>query len=201
MSEFDEQLVNLNSMIDDLVRRVGQLTEALKEQIAAKHSALNALEAERAAAREEIAGLKAAATWCAKHSVMQPCQHCPDERIVAKLGEETTRRSEMQARLGRAVAALRVTRPWLDARYSPEEAAVVATIDAILADADSKDAGGDALEAERAGHEAEVSRMRETLAATVADLEETLQYAPEYFRGKWDLGQSLPAARAFLRTP
>lgn len=54
------------------------------------------------------------------------------------------------------------------------------------------------LDAARATHAAAMAQLRETLAATVDDLEETLPYAPEYFRDKWDLGTSLAAARAAL---
>jgi hypothetical protein len=40
--------------------------------------------------------------------------------------------------------------------------------------------------------------LRKALEAVIEDLQETVQYAPEYFRDKWDLGSSLPLARAIL---
>ena len=97
-----------------------------------------AYQAQLAAANEETAHWRAVATWCSKHSVMQPCQHCPDERIVAKLGEETTRRSEMHMRLGRALAALRMVRHNVT---GDQEQHKRDEIDAILADDESKAAG------------------------------------------------------------
>lgn len=105
------------------------------------------LRAELAAANEEIARLKADAAWCAKHSVMQPCQHCPDERIVAKLGEETTRRSEMQVRLGRALTALQdgyrqfVATHVHGPRAHCGDCATGKRMQEAIVDAESKDAG------------------------------------------------------------
>jgi hypothetical protein len=64
----------------------------LRATLAEADARLAGVEAERDAARVGLAASK----WCAKHSVAQPCQFCPDARIVARLGEETTLRSNMQ---------------------------------------------------------------------------------------------------------
>ncbi len=78
--------------------------------------ALEASERERDHADVRLAGVEeerdhyrqalAASKWCDKHAVAQPCQFCPDERIVKRLEEETTLRSNLQQQLAVAESAL-----------------------------------------------------------------------------------------------
>lgn len=82
---------------------------ALREQVATLRSALGesdvrlaGVEAERDHCRQALAASK----WCDKHAVAQPCQFCPDERIVKRLEEETTLRSNLQQQLAVAESAL-----------------------------------------------------------------------------------------------
>jgi chromosome segregation ATPase len=65
----------------------------------------------------------------------------------------------------------------------------------------SRETAVGALAVERAAHETKMVILRKALAATVQDLEETLQLTPKYHRDERGLGSSLPAARAALRHP
>lgn len=64
-------------------------------EIAGWMRATQTAERELTTAREQLAASK----WCTVHAVSQPCQFCPDARIVAQLAEEMTRRSALQQEL------------------------------------------------------------------------------------------------------
>lgn len=99
--------------------------KAMRDMMLSNNAAVSALDASEGTLEEQKREIKrlreenAILKWCSKHAVVQPCQFCPDERIAAKLGEETTRRSELQLKLvainlalGRALTTLRVIRTW-----------------------------------------------------------------------------------------
>jgi hypothetical protein len=84
----------------------------------------------------------------------------------------------------RLVVAMRNAFPaLLDALARPPIQALIGYGDAVLVD-------------ENAALQKRLDAALAALQACVDDLEETLIYAPEYFREKWDLGGSLATARA-----